>query len=314
MNHPIVASLVPVVLLIAIGFLAGKRAWIWAGAVRDLSNMVFLLLAPALLFRTMAAQAHALQFGPVVVYFGAAAVLYAGMLAVLGFNTRGAVLALAGTFSNTVMIGTPLVSLAYGDAALVTHFALVALHALVLLTMATIVLELASAREALARGETGGRHMAATVGLAVKNAVIHPVPLPILCGLAFAQTGLALPAVVDKPLQLLGQAFAPLALVLVGVTLAANPVGQQLKGALGLTLAKNLIHPALMAMAGWAFGLQGLALVVMVVAASLPIGANVFLFSQRYRVAEELVTATVAVSTLAGLFTIPLVMWLAGHL
>jgi malonate transporter len=167
-NHPIVASLVPVVLLIAIGFLAGKRAWIGAGAVRDLSNMVFLLLAPALLFRTMAAQAHALQFGPVVVYFGAAVVLYAGMLAVLGFNTRGAVLALAGTFSNTVMIGTPLVSLAYGDAALVTHFALVALHALVLLTMATIVLELASAREALARGETGGRHMAATVGLAVR--------------------------------------------------------------------------------------------------------------------------------------------------
>ena len=97
-----------------------------------------------------------------------------------------------------------------------------ALHALVLLTMATIVLELASAREALARGETGGRHMAATVGLAVKNAVIHPVPLPILCGLAFAQTGLALPAVVDKPLQLLGQAFAPLALVLAVVESAVH--------------------------------------------------------------------------------------------
>ena len=46
--------------------------------------------------------------------------------------------------------------------------------------------------------------------------------------------------------------------------------------------------------------LTGLPLTVMIAAASLPIGANVFMFSQRYEVAEELVTAGVAVSTGAG--------------
>ena len=55
---------------------------------------------------------------------------------------------------------------------------------------------------------------------------------------------------------------------------------------------------SMMALAGWAFGLRGLSLTVLVVAASLPVGANVFLFAYRYKKAEALVTATVAVSTL----------------
>jgi malonate transporter len=44
----------------------------------------------------------------------------------------------------------------------------------------------------------------------VRNGMLHPVPLPILAGLLFAQTGLVLPPVVDKPLQLLGQALGPI--------------------------------------------------------------------------------------------------------
>jgi hypothetical protein len=52
----------------------------------------------------------------------------------------------------------------------------------------------------------------------------------------------------------------------------------------------------------------------MIVAASLPIGANVFMFSQRYEVAEELVTASVAVSTGLGLVSISLVMALVSRL
>jgi len=51
-----------------------------------------------------------------------------------------------------------------------------------------------------------------------------------------------------------------------------------------------------------------------VVTAALPIGANVFLFSQRYAVAEELVTASVMVSNALALITLPLVMLLAGWL
>ncbi len=312
MNHPVLSALIPVVLLVALGYAAGRLRWIRAEASKDLSNLVFVVLTPALMFRTMSSvRVQQLDFRPLAAYFAAALLLFALTLAWQGFNRRAAVLALAASFSNTVMIGIALIGLAYGEAGLVILLTLVSLHALVLLTASTVLLELAVAREAAA---VQPQALWRTVLGAVRNAVIHPVPLPILAGLLYAQTGWVIPEVVDRPLQWLGQAFGPLALLLVGVTLAGTAVGPHLRGALGVTLAKNLLMPALVAGLGLLWGLSGLPLLVMVVTAALPIGANVFLFSQRYAVAEELVTACVIVSNAAALLTLPLVMGLAGLL
>ncbi len=309
MNSPVVSSLLPVVLLILIGYLAGRVRWIRPEAGKDLSQLVFMVLTPALLFRTMSAvHVEQLDFKPVAMYFVAAALLFAVMLVWQGATRRAAVLALAATFSNTVMIGVPLVGLAYGQAGLVLLFTLISVHALVLLTLATVVLELAVAAEVAATERADRQQLLRTVLGAIRNAIVHPVPLPILAGLLFAQTGLVIPPLLDKPLLLLSNAFGPMALLLVGVTLASVRVGTQLGAALRLALIKNLVFPALVALLSWALGLSGLSLSVMIVAAAMPIGANVFLFSQRYQVAEELVTASVAVSTALALFTVSLVM------
>ncbi len=312
MNHPAFSALVPVVLLVALGYLTGRARWIRADSVKDLSNLVFLVLTPALMFRTMArVDVQQLDFRPLVSYFAAVLLLFALTLLWQGFNRRAAVLALAATFSNTVMIGIAFIGLAYGEAGLVILLSLLSLHALVLLTAGTVILELAVAREAAAAQP---RAMWRTVLSAVRNAVIHPVPLPIMAGLLFAQTGWVIPEVVDKPLQWLGQAFGPMALLLVGVTLAGTALGTHLRGALALSAIKNLLMPALVAGLGLLLGLSGLPLLVMVVTAALPMGANVFLFSQRYAVAEELVTASVIVSNVLALLTMPLVMYLVGLL
>jgi predicted permease len=85
-------------------------------------------------------------------------------------------------------------------------------------------------------------------------------------------------------------------------------VGQNFKGALKISVVKTFVHPLLMAAAGYAMGMRGLHLTVMVVAAALPIGANVFLFSQRYRKEEDVVTAGVAVSTAFAIVSVTLVM------
>ena len=309
MNHPVLSALLPVVVLIAIGYAAGRRLWIGAVGVKELSNLVFLVLTPALLFRTMSkVQVQQLDFRPVAAYFIAVGLIFGGTLLVCGFNRRAAVLALANTFGNTVMIGIPLVSLAWGQPGLVTLFTLYTVHTALLLTSATLVLELAVAREEAAAGTAAPRHIAITVLTAVRNALLHPVPLPIIAALLFAQTGLVLPGLVDRPLELLGNALAPTALVLVGATLAATSVGAQWRGALGLTAVKNLLHPLLVAVAGRLLGLSGAPLAVMVVVASLPIGANVFLFSQRYGVAEDLITASVGLSTLLAIGTVSLVL------
>ena len=316
MNSVVLSSLLPVVLVIATGFGAARLGLVRSEAIKDLSNLSFLVLTPALLFRTMASvHIEQLDFLPVVSYFIGALLLFFGTLFVMGFHRRGAVLALACTFSNTVMIGIPLVSFAYGDAGLVVLLTLVSLHALVLLTTGTMVLELSVARENARHAQTlsgasafGVPSRLRTVLGAARSGIVHPVPLPILLGLAFAQTGWAIPPVIDKPLLWLGSAFSPLALMLVGMTMAGRTAKEHWKTAGGLALAKNLVLPLLVALTGRMLGVGGLHLTVMVVAASLPIGANVFLFSQRYQVAQGEVTAAVALSTLLALITVSVAM------
>lgn len=313
-SHPVVASLTPVFLLIGLGYLAGRLNWIRESAVKDLSDLVFLLLIPALLFRTMSSvRVETLDLRPLLAYFPAALLLLFLVVAWRGFNRNNVVLALGGVFSNMVMIGITLVELAYGKAALVTLLTLVSVHALILLTVGSVVLELVVAREAR---QDGGQapHLLDTAWSAFKGALIHPIPLPIVCGLLFAQTGWVLPSLVDKPLMLLGDAFGPLALVLVGITLARTSLGGRLRQALWITASKNVVLPCLVGLSAWAWGITGLPLTVMVIAAALPMGANVFLFAQRYEVAQELTTAAMGLSTLAALFTLSLAMLVMEYL
>jgi malonate transporter and related proteins len=309
MNPIVLSSLIPVVLLIAIGLIAKYAGFMRSEAAKDLSMLVFNVLTPALLFRTMSTvHPERLDFKPVAAYFAAALLMMALVLLLRGLNRRAVVLALAASFSNTVAIGIPLIGLAFGQAGLVTLLPVISLHALILLTLATVLLEVAVAREAPLAPAATPRHTGWVVLGALRSGLIHPVPLPIILGLLFAQTGWTMPEVVDRPLLLLGNAMGPLALLLVGVNLAGARVGVQLKAALRLTLLKNLALPALMAGLGLLLGLHGVPLAVMVVTAALPTGANVFMFSQRYEVAQELVTATMAVSTGLSLLTISLVM------
>ncbi len=302
------SSLVPVVVFIALGFAVARLGWLTRPGVTDLGNLVFLLLTPALLFRTMS-QVHLgeLDFGAVGVYFLAAGVVFFGVLWQQGLTCVGAARALACTFGNTIMIGVPLIGIVWGKAGQVHLFTLISIHSLVLLTGATVVFELAAARERAQAGAVASS-LWRTVLRALRNGIVHPIPLPIIAGLLFAMLGFPLPQVIDQPLNMMGLMLGPLALLLVGSTLAHSTVGQHLKIALVLTGIKNILFPLLMLGLGWVFGLQGLGLAVMVCAAALPTGANVFMFAQRYKTGAEEITAEVATSTVVGLLTIPLVL------
>ena len=311
MNSLVLSSLLPVIMLISAGFAAARLDWVRETAVKDLTNLVFLLLTPALLFQTMSrVHLEQLDFKPVAAYFVAVGLLFGSTFLLQGFNRRAAVLALAATYSNTIMIGIALVSLVYGPAGLVTLLTLVAVHSLVLLTSATVMLELAVAREQLPGAAP--RPALATMLNGIKNSIWHPLTMPLLAGLLFARIGWQLPQAIETPLELMAKAFSPVALLLVGITLAYTRVGVYWRPALLLAGVKNILHPLLVfALCVW-MGVSGLPMAVMVATAALPMGANVFLFSQRYSVAEELITASVAVSTALALLTMTLALMLLG--
>jgi len=143
-----------------------------------------------------------------------------------------------------------------------------------------------------------------------RNTLIHPVVLPVLAGLAWNLAGLPLPALLDEILSTLGTAVVPLCLVLIGVSLAQYGVKGHLRGATAVTLGKLVLLPAVvLVVAHWGFGLSGVPLAVLVMAASLPVGSNALLFAQRYATLEAEATAAIVASTVA--FVATAAFWLA---
>jgi malonate transporter and related proteins len=310
MSHPVFVALVPVVILIAIGFIAGRAGFMPANSTKDLSKLVFTIFLPPMLFRTMVnVHPENLQGKPLVAYLLGMALMYAVMFFAAGRNRKAAVLGLAASYSNTVMIGIALIQFAYGEQGVAVLLALITVHSLIMLCLATVVLELVTLKEK--SGEQG--HPLQILSTSIWNTLKQPMIFPIIAGLIYAQTGWGIPAMIDKPLQLLGNAFSPLAVILVGITLAATRVGEHLRMALALSMLKNVAHPLVVAFIGLALGLQGLPLAVMIVTAALPIGANVFLFAQRYETALPEVTAAVAVSSAVALVSVALALSLAAY-
>jgi predicted permease len=318
---------------VALGWVAGRLRWLGepAGGIdpaRLLGNAAFYIFVPALLFRTMARlDISAMPWATVVAYFVPVMVMLLGVYIVERLRRRGQVTsdlaageseaaapatrATTGVFGNTVQVGIPVVTALYGEAGLGLHIALVSLHALVLLTTLTVLVELDLARARAAHDASAS--LWRTLRNTVRSAVIHPVVLPVLAGGLYNATGWPLPGPLDETLQLLGTAVAPLCLVLIGITLAytaGRTVMGAARGALSLSVVKLLALPALvLVVAHWGFGLTGLPLQVAVMMAALPTGSNALIFAQRYRTQEAQATTAIVLSTVGFVLTAPL--WLA---
>ncbi len=319
MTTAIAFKLLAILATVALGWLAGRLNWLASAGVdrvaaaRVLSDAAFMVFVPALLLRTtvrldlssLPVPLLAAFFVPVTLLLLA---VHAGVARRRPAAAVPATRAVTATFANSVQLGIPMAAALFGEAGLALHIALVSLHALVLLSVATALAELALAREHTRQGGAGG--LLRTLGHTVRQTVVHPVVLPILAGLAWNLTGLGLHPVVDEVLVLLASAVVPLCLVLIGLSLAAFGLKAHWRGALGLVLLKLLVAPALVLLAGrFVFGLEGLPLAVIVMLAALPVGSNALIFAQRYRVQEAVATAAIVVSTVA--FVATAAGWLA---
>jgi malonate transporter len=316
-------KLLAIFIAVALGYAAGRMRWLGqpgegADPARTLANIAFYIFVPALLFRTTARLDFAhMPWAVVVAYYVPVLAL---LLAVYAWqrakSARSALLpaapsvrAISASFGNSVQVGIPMAAALFGETGLGIHIALASVHALVLLSVLTTLVELD-----LARAPSGDNRpapsLARTLQLTARNTIIHPVVLPVIAGLAWNVTGVPLPAVADEALQLLGSAVVPLCLVLIGISLAYYGMPGAMRGAVAISVLKLLVQPAVvLAVAHFGFGLTGLPLAVVVMMAALPVGSNALIFSQRYATLEAEATTAIVLSTLAFVITAPL--WLA---
>lgn len=320
MTLDIFFKLLVLIAVVGAGWYAGRTP-LMAGPepVKAISTLAFYLLIPALLFRSMATVdlAH-LPWATLLAFFGPTLlwvlVVYAAQRwqqgRSLGPSERDAATpatrSMMCSFGNTLQVGLPLVASLFGDAGLAIHVAIISLHALTLLTLATILAEVDMAR---ARHAVVGGNLWGTVKQTVRNTLIHPVILPVVAGLCWNLVGLPVPQPMDEALQLLASGVVPLCLVMIGLSLAHYGIEGYARVAVACTVGKMLVMPAVVLVgAHWGLGLSGLPLTVIVLVASLPTGSNALLFAQRYQTQVPQATATIVVGTVAFAGLAP--MWL----
>ena len=134
----------------------------------------------------------------------------------------------------------------------------------------------------------------------------------ILSGSRFGVSGLAVPDLIDRPLAMIGQAAAPMAMIVLGMGLAEYGVREGWRISTGITVLKLVVQPAIVWLLARALGLPTMETQVVVMLASLAVGANVYLMARQFKLIEGPVAGSLILSTALSSVTTPLALALMG--
>ncbi len=307
----VLTILLPVFGLILTGFLTARTRLLTGEGIRGLATFVYYLAIPALLFRGTAAGMPDAggELALVLAYFVATLGLF-GVAMLLGAWRFGlglreqSVMAINAAFGNTVQMGAPIILAAFGAAGLKPLTLIIALHAVVLLTLATIVIE-------LGRGRGGG--LGHALRATTRAIVGNPIVLAIAAGFLWSRLGLALPRAVAGFVDLLAPAAGPCALFTLGASLSGFRLAAGLHEILAIVLLKLVALPVLVWALTRAFALSPLDTAVAVVTAALPVGMNAFIFAQRYDIYVARSASAVVLSNIASVATLAVVLAIFAH-
>ncbi|MFC0004020.1 AEC family transporter [Micromonospora siamensis] len=297
-------AFVPIWVLTGLGWLTGRRGLLGAEAERVLGGFVLHLAMPAALFTALSRSRLSFHPGALGAFaVGATLTMALGFLLCAGPLRRGpgeaTIGAMAAGYVNSANLGIPVALHVLGDVTFLTE---VLLFQVLVVTPVILVLLDRAAGQALRPGRLASM----------------PLRNPVIAGLALGALSSALrwspPQWLAGPLDLLGAAAVPTALVALGLSLTtAGPrsaaAGGEVAALCGLKL---LVQPALAGLAGWAVGLDRTALLAVVVCAALPTAQNTWVYAAGYAQGESVARRTVLVSTGLSMVTLAVAGWVLG--
>lgn len=286
-------AIVPVALIILVGFIAGHTL---ALDRRTLSRLSLYVLLPALIASSLynitltAERALLIVLG----FFLVSALLYGlvyGLCQVTKTPPLRRKTLLATTlFANTGNLGLPFITFALGQTGLE--------RAIVYLVSSSILLT------------TVGPTLLKGAGLAIglRTTLKLPVFWAMVVGLALQALAITLPLRLDEGVALLGGAAIPVALVTLGMQLANTQFYLDHSVLIAAAL-RLLLAPAIAGAIGTAIGLEGQDLQVLVLQGAMPTAVNTFIWVTEFGGDADLVARAIVLSTLLSFMTLPSILW-----
>lgn len=308
----VLVAIVPVFGLIGLGFAAQYWRILSPETGKALSEFIFRLAIPALLFRTMleadlsgtsVAGLWAVQFATAAFGWITASLATKWLLGRPAAD--GVVMAMSTAHGNLLLLGLPVALSAFGPAAAPSIAILLSLHSPVLWLAGSLHMAAATRSADAGIGRVAGG-LAAEMGR-------NPVVLSLVAGTLARISGIEIHPAIDRLLAMLAAASVPCALVALGISLGRF----QIRGEARSVAVLLLLKLALMPLFAWllatsVFALSPIQVAVVVLFCAMPAGANAFLFADRHGYAVGSTSAAVAIGTaLSSVSTMGLIYVLA---
>lgn len=306
----IIDVILPVFLLVSIGFVAARSGYLGVAAMDGVSAFCFKLGMPAVIFRSVAtADFHGVNpWGLWAAYFSAMAIAWVlgNQLSQRVFGRSAAEAVVAGfsaCFSNVLLVGLPLIQRSVGDAGLLPFALLVSVHLPTMMTVTAIMMEHAHAQ----RGEAT-KTSAEIAGSILKALSESSIVLGVLLGGLVRISGIPIEGAVKSIVDDLAIAAGPTALVAMGGALVKYGVKGEVLPSAVISLTKLLLQPALVYATVHLFGLPPVWRATLVLCAACPTGVNAYIVAHQFGAAHGLSSSVITMTT--GLAALTMSFWL----
>jgi predicted permease len=304
----ILFTVLPVFAVLAAGYVTVRSGYLPVTVADALNAFTVRLAVPVLLMRAMyRLDLSAAFYPPMLISFYAGAILCfvtAILLARMLWKRRpgeAVAVGFSATFSNTVLLGLPIVERAFGHEALTPAYGIVALHAPTLYAIGMLTMEVA---------RRDGRPISEAIVTALRSIVANPLMIGILTGAALNLTDIELGEPLLAAVNLISEAAIPAALVGIGASLTQYRLRAEWGEAAMVSAITLMLHPAIaLAVAYFAFALPPEQMRTAVLLAAMPPGMNIYVFAVMYQRAQALAASAILMATAASVVTISL--WLA---
>lgn len=298
----------PVFLVIGAGYIAVRLNLFKNSAVDGLMVFTQGLAIPSLLFLNIMRLDFASVFDwrLLVSFYTGAIISFA--FAIIGARTLfrrrpgdAASIGFAAMFSNSVLLGLPIMERAYGTGSLPGNFAIISIHAPLLYLIGITVMEASRA---------DGRGVVGTANAVLKAMFRNTLMIGLALGFAVNISGTTLPETLISAVEMVARAALPAALFALGGTLTRYSLRASLGEAGMISTLKLMIHPAIAyAMCTYVFDLPIEFTRSAVVTAAMAPGVNAYVFANIYNRAKGAAASAVLLGTFVSIFSAS--MWLA---
>lgn len=146
--------------------------------------------------------------------------------------------------------------------------------------------------------------------LSLKKLIINPGVIATVIGLPIFLSGVGVPYIISRPIEMLADLNTPVAMLVFGTYLSRTDLKTMLtdKKIYGVALMKLIVLPLICMGIYYAFGITGTLLTAVIITASVPSANNTFMFASVYGRDAATASKTVALVSFLSILTMPVII------